>query len=134
MSEMQRKGENVSKKSARKCKKITHILANTQARDKSVYRDQGSERYTQPRECRVGGESQNTKGKKAIEGHSRSRWRKEKKNQDMERMRASKGHSLPEERRQRDNSGQGKNLSERGALTSWKAQTEGQVRTWKETK
>jgi hypothetical protein len=49
-------------------------------------------------------------------------------NQDMERIRASEGHSLPGKCRPRDKSGHGKNPSERGALTSWRAQTEGQVR------
>jgi hypothetical protein len=38
---------------AGKCKKTTHILANTQAKDKCVYQEQESERYAQPRECRV---------------------------------------------------------------------------------
>src|SRR6267142_1892517 len=32
-----------------------------------------------------------------------------------------------------DKSGHGNNPTERGALTSWRAQTDGQVRTWKQS-
>jgi len=49
--------------------------------------------------------------------------------QDMERMQASKGHSHPGEPRWRDKSGHRKHASQQGALTSWRAQTERQVRT-----
>ena len=48
---------------------------------------------------------------------------------DKERMQASKGHSLPGEPRQRDKSGHGINESQQGVLTSWRSQTERQVRT-----
>src|SRR5579863_7245980 len=44
--------------------------------------------------------------------------------QDTEGMRASEGHSLPGEPRRRHKSGHGKNASRKGALTSWRAQTE----------
>jgi hypothetical protein len=88
MSEMQRKEEKV-RRGTSKCKKTTHILANTQARDKSVYRDQESERYAQTRECRV-------------EEEGMSKYIKKE--------------------------------SEQGPLTPWIAQTEGQVRTRKESK
>src|SRR6266850_173067 len=54
--------------------------------------------------------------------------------QDMEGIRASEGHSLPGECRWMDKSGHGRNPSERGALTNWRAQTDGQVRTRKESK
>src|SRR6267142_726512 len=53
--------------------------------------------------------------------------------QDTERIRPSEGHSHPGERRWTDKSGHGKNLTERGALTNWRAQTDGQVRTRKES-
>src|SRR6266850_2131499 len=53
--------------------------------------------------------------------------------QDTERIRPSEGHSRPGERRWTDKSGHGKNLTERGALTNWRAQTDGQVRTRKES-
>jgi len=46
----------------------------------------------------------------------------------------SKGHSLPGEHRQTDKLGHRRNPSEQGALTNWRAQTDGQVRTWKESK
>src|SRR5437879_5034517 len=52
--------------------------------------------------------------------------------QDTERMRASEGHSRPGEPRHRDKSGHGRNASQRGALTNWRAQTQRQVRTRKE--
>src|SRR6266850_408285 len=51
----------------------------------------------------------------------------------MEGIRASEGHSLPGEHRWMDKSGHGRNLSEQGALTFWRAQMDGQVRTRKES-
>jgi len=54
--------------------------------------------------------------------------------QDTEGIQASEGHSLPGERRQMGKSGHGRNPSERGALTNWRAQMDGQVRTRKESK
>src|SRR6266850_497712 len=53
--------------------------------------------------------------------------------QDMERIRPSEGHSQTGERRRTDKSGHGKKLNERGGLTNWRAQTDGQVRTRKES-
>src|SRR6267142_1410159 len=53
--------------------------------------------------------------------------------QDMEGIRASEGHSHSGERRRTDKSGHGRNLSKQGALTSWRAQMDGQVRTRKES-
>src|SRR6267142_2391385 len=53
--------------------------------------------------------------------------------QDMERIQPSKGHSLPGEHRQTDKSGHGKNRTEQGALTDWRAQTDRQVRTREES-
>jgi hypothetical protein len=41
--------------------------------------------------------------------------------QNMEKKRASEGHSLPGVRRRMDSSGHGKEASERGALTDWRA-------------
>ena len=53
--------------------------------------------------------------------------------QDVERIRASKGHSPTGERGRTDVEKHGKNPSELGALTNWRAQTDGHVRTWKES-
>jgi len=53
--------------------------------------------------------------------------------QDTERNRHSKEHSHPEDGRERDKSGYGKTAAEKGVLTSWIQQREGQVRTRKET-
>src|SRR6266850_2096719 len=53
--------------------------------------------------------------------------------QDMEGIRASKGHSRPGKHRRMDKSGHGRNTSKRGALTYWRVQTDGQVRTRKES-
>jgi len=53
--------------------------------------------------------------------------------QDMERKQLSKGHSLSRDGRGRDKSGHGKKLMEQGALTPWRPQREGQVRTHKES-
>jgi len=55
------------------------------------------------------------------------------KGQDMERIQVSEGHSLPGEHRQTDKSRQGKNLTELGALTNWRAQMGRQFRRWKES-
>jgi len=52
----------------------------------------------------------------------------------MERIQASKGHSLSREHEWIDKSGHGKNLSKQGPLTSWIAQMDGQVRIRKESK
>jgi hypothetical protein len=52
--------------------------------------------------------------------------------QNTERMQANKGHSQTGEPRQIDRSEHGKSVSQQGALTSWRAQTERQVRTQKE--
>src|SRR6266850_1660568 len=51
----------------------------------------------------------------------------------QERIQASEGHSQTGEHRQTDQSGHRKNLNMQGALTCWRAQTDGQVRTWKES-
>ena len=51
----------------------------------------------------------------------------------MERNKPSKRHSLPEDRRGRNKSGPGKKVTRQGALTDWRSQREGQVRTWKES-
>jgi hypothetical protein len=72
-------------------------------------------------------ESEQTRGTHILESADRGT------SQDTRRIRASDGHSLSGERRPRDKSGHGKNPSERRALTNWRAQTEGQVRTRKES-
>src|SRR6266850_45692 len=51
--------------------------------------------------------------------------------QDMKRIQANEGHSLPGERRWMDKLEHRKNLSNCRALTNWRVQTHGQVRTWK---
>jgi hypothetical protein len=51
--------------------------------------------------------------------------------QETEVIRHSGGHSHPGERRRSDKSAHGKNPTERGALTDWRAHTDGQVRTQK---
>jgi hypothetical protein len=53
--------------------------------------------------------------------------------QDTERKRPREGHSRPENGRGRDLSGYGTKATERGALTSWRRQRKGLVRTWKES-
>ena len=53
--------------------------------------------------------------------------------QDMKRIQLSERHSQTGEHRQTDKSGHRKNLTERGALTSWRVQMDRQVRTWKES-
>src|SRR6267142_434065 len=55
--------------------------------------------------------------------------------QNMERIQPSEGHSHSEEHGQTENSGDGKNPTKQGALTNWRVQTDGQVRSlriWKE--
>ena len=53
--------------------------------------------------------------------------------QDTERNRPSDAHSLSRDSRGRDSSGHGKKATEKRALTSWRRQREGFVRTRKET-
>ena len=53
--------------------------------------------------------------------------------QGMERNRPSEAHSLSGDDRGRNLSEHGKKLTERGALTSWRRQREGFIRTQKET-
>ena len=53
--------------------------------------------------------------------------------QDIERKQLREGHSLPGDSRGRDFSGEEKKPSKRGALTSWRQQREGLVRTWKDS-
>ena len=53
--------------------------------------------------------------------------------QDKERKQPSKAHSLPGDGRERDKSEQGKKVTKQGALTNWRWEREGQVRTWKES-
>ena len=53
--------------------------------------------------------------------------------QSMESNRQSKGHLLPGDSRGRHKSGHGKKQMKQGALTNWRPQGEGQVRTQKET-
>ena len=50
--------------------------------------------------------------------------------QEMERNRLSEGHSRTGDSRGRDLSGHGKKSADRVALTSWRRQREGLVRTW----
>jgi len=51
--------------------------------------------------------------------------------QDMERNQPSEGHPLPGDSRRRDKSGHRNKPTKQGALTLWRQQREGQVRTWK---
>ena len=55
--------------------------------------------------------------------------------QDMERKQPSKAHSQTGDGRGRDKSGHRKKATKQGALTLWRQQREGQVRTqtWKES-
>src|SRR6267142_290652 len=51
----------------------------------------------------------------------------------MEKIQLSKGHSQAGECRWMDKSGHGKNPTEQGALTNWRAQTDRQFRTQEES-
>ena len=53
--------------------------------------------------------------------------------QNMQRKQLSKGHSLPGDHRGRDSSGHTKKVTKQGALTGWRPQREGFIRTWKES-
>ena len=50
----------------------------------------------------------------------------------MQKKRGTEGNSLAEESRHRDWSGHLKKARNRGELTSWRGQTSGLVKTWKE--
>jgi hypothetical protein len=85
-----------------------------------------TERYAQPGKCGEEGLKYRKKvsGRHSLPGEH---IRRDKSG----RIRASKGHSLPGECIGRDKSAHGKNPSERGALTIWRVNREGQVRTRK---
>ena len=53
--------------------------------------------------------------------------------QGTERIRPSEGHLPPGDDIGRDRSGYGKNPTEREALTNWRPNRGGQVKTWKES-
>jgi hypothetical protein len=63
MSVMQRKGEVRTQRAKKKYEKVTHFLANTQGRDRYVYRNEETERYARPGKCGVGWGYQNTRKK-----------------------------------------------------------------------
>ena len=77
--------------------------------------------------------SQDTEKSKGVRGTHGLESTDGQTSQDTQRIRASEGHSRTGERRQTDKSGHAKNPSEQGALTDWRAQTDGQVRTRKES-
>ena len=66
--------------------------------------------------------------------HSRTGTAKGGTCQNTGGIRLSEAHSLAGDRRGRGLSGHGKNPTERGALTNWRWQREGLVRTWKASK
>jgi len=53
--------------------------------------------------------------------------------QDTERKQLSKGYSPTGDRKWRDKSRHRKKESKQGALTDWRQERQGQVRTWKES-
>jgi len=55
-------------------------------------------------------------------------------NQHMERKQVIQEHSHPGEYRGNDKSAHGKEVSYSVALTSWRTQRKGQIRTWKGSK
>src|SRR6267142_2251043 len=79
------------------------------------------------RQVRTQKESNQTRGTDKLETTH------EQTSHNMERIQLSKGHSPTEECRQTDKSGHEKNPTKQGALTSWRVQTDGQVRTWNES-
>jgi len=88
-------------------------------------------RGTHHLEIAKGGTSDDTEANQASEGHSLPRESRTRNRLGHRNNRVSEGNSLPRERR-RGMSGHGNKPSERGALTSWRAQ-EGQVKTRKQT-
>jgi hypothetical protein len=121
-----------------------------------IRKQSGRPRGTHPLKNADGETTQSMETIRASEGYSLSGERRRRGNSETETIRASKGHSLSGERRQRDKSGYGtiqvseafslagerrqrapseygSNRSERGALTDWRAPTEEQVRTRKQS-
>src|SRR6267142_728739 len=89
---------------------VTHFLVSTEKdTTQDIERNRVRKRHSHPEEQRRG------------------------TSQNMKRIQADVGHSLAGKHTGRDKSGHRKNLAKRGTLTSWRAQWEGQVRTWKES-
>src|SRR6266850_2253219 len=103
--------------------------------DESEYRKNPSKqgaltnwRVWTDRQVRIQKESEQPRGTHFLE--STDGWT----SQDTERFQVTKGHSPTGEHRQTDKLGHGMNPSDQGALTNWRAQTDRQVRTQKESK
>jgi hypothetical protein len=114
-------------------KRITHLLTNKQARDKSLFTETKEARDTHDLESarwriKMQKESEWGRGTHSLLSTERGT------SHDMENIQANEGHLRPGEHRRGLNSGHQNILSEWGALTFWKAQREGQVKMWKESK
>ena len=73
--------------------------------------------------------SQDMKTKQLSKGHSPTRDGRGKDKSGHRKKVIKQGHSLPGDSRGRDKSGHVKKPTRQGALTSWRQQMEGQVRT-----
>ena len=98
-------------------------------------KERESARRTHILETAEGGTCQDTEINRQREAHSHSGGGRGRGGtcQDMERNRPSEAHPPPGYSRGRDLSGHIKKPTKRGALTSWRRQREGLVRTHKET-
>ena len=135
----------------------THILETAEGGTyQDTERNRLSEENSRSEDSR--GRDLSRHGKKNIEGGALTDWRRQRDRlvrtrketdrarhthcletaergtcQDTERNRPSEAHSRPEDSRGRDLSGHGQKQIERGALTDWRRQRDGLVRTQKET-
>jgi len=95
-------------------------------------RDQLS-KGTHQLEMAEGGTSQDTERNQLSEGHSPTRDGRGRDKSGHGKEPSKQGHLLSGDSRGRDKSGHRKKLTKQWALTNWKPQREGQVRTQQET-
>jgi hypothetical protein len=102
----------------------THPLASTDGRtSQDRERIQPSEGHSRPGERRRTDKIRTEKESDTARGTYFLECADGRTSQDTERIQPSEGHSLPRERTRTDKSGHRNNPTQRGALTSWGAQT-----------
>jgi hypothetical protein len=111
----------------------THILKSTDGELVRTRKESERARGTHVLWSADGGTHQDTETIRASEGHSLPRERRRRDSSGQRNNPSQRRHSHPGEHRWRKKSGHGSNLSKRGALTCWRAQTEGLVRTQKQS-
>jgi len=111
----------------------THFLETVEGGTSQDMEEIDRVRNTHFLEMAEGGTSQDTKRNRPTEAHSLPGDGRGGTGWDMERNQQIEAHSLPGHGRGRDKLGHRKKLIDRGTLTSWRRQREGQIKAQKET-